>query len=268
MMPADQLVTTPRSSPSLSWPPGPGGPSAGAALSHSLQAKERGGGRQDEGPKLQESAQGAGGPGRSPPSTCLVPSGQSDSRGVEPPQAARSRPSCRQHCRKNTEGEPSGLDFGSQLYQLYRLGQATHLLWASIFTLAKWPGYENSKMLNSIHGMQQQATLPGCWVVSGVCVKPRHPAYRAKPCCRAEGKGLLGLFFGSTGALSPGLGLQGGSGGWRERLLRSQRRGRAGAAWAEARACWRSLVLSQFPALSATCVMCVSLHKQKRLLSP
>lgn len=32
----------------------------------------------------------------------------------------------RQHSRKNTEVEPSGLDFGSQLYQLYSLGQVTH----------------------------------------------------------------------------------------------------------------------------------------------
>lgn len=164
--------------------------------------------------------------------------------------------------------EPSGLDFGSQLYQLYSLGQVTHLLWASIFTPAKWPGYENSKMLTSIHGMQQHAALPGCWLVSGVCLKPRHPAYRAKPCCRAEGRRLLWLFLRSSGALSPWLGFKGGSGGWEESLLRSQRRGWAGTAWEEALGCWQFLVLSRFPALSATCVMFVSLPKQKRLLSP
>lgn len=149
MMPAEQLVTTPRSSPSLSWPPGgssgvlavPRSVPAGAAPSHSLQTKERCGGRRGEGPKLQGSAQGAGGPGRSPPSTCLGPSGRSDSKGVEPPQAASSGQCGRQRCRESSEVEPSGLDFGSQLSQLYCLGQVTHLLWASIFTLAKWPGY-------------------------------------------------------------------------------------------------------------------------------
>lgn len=49
--------------------------------------------------------------------------------------------------------ELSGLECGSQLYQLCSLRQVTHHLWASIFTPAKWAGYANSKMLNRVHRM-------------------------------------------------------------------------------------------------------------------